>query len=61
MIAPASDQVAEQFGATNTVVIAMMTSIFVLAYGTVASVLPVLSSLTQISDSPWTALTRASE
>lgn len=34
MIAPASDQLASDFGVTNNVVIALMTSIFVLAYGT---------------------------
>lgn len=33
MIAPASDQLAGRFGETNTVIIAMYTSIFVLAYG----------------------------
>src|ERR1700733_4862300 len=33
MIAPASDAVARQFGVTNNVLIAMTTSIFVLAYG----------------------------
>lgn len=33
MIAPASDQLSSEFGETNTVVIAMYTSIFVLAYG----------------------------
>jgi len=32
MIAPASTQVAEQFGITNDVIIALITSIFVLAY-----------------------------
>ncbi|KDQ61903.1 hypothetical protein JAAARDRAFT_123222 [Jaapia argillacea MUCL 33604] len=32
MIAPASDQVAQQFGITSSVLIAMTTSIFVLAY-----------------------------
>ncbi|KAJ7067427.1 MFS polyamine transporter [Mycena amicta] len=32
MIAPASEQVAKDFGITNTVVIALVTSIFVLAY-----------------------------
>ena len=34
MIAPATDQLADQFGVTNNAVIALMTSIFVLAYGT---------------------------
>jgi len=33
MIAPASERVAAQFGATNTVVIAFVTSIFVLGFG----------------------------
>jgi hypothetical protein len=33
MIAPASAQVAERFGITNDVTIALVTSIFVLAYG----------------------------
>ena len=33
MIAPASDAVARQFGVTNNVLMAMTTSIFVLAYG----------------------------
>lgn len=33
MITPASGQVAQEFGVTNDVVIALMTSIFVLAYG----------------------------
>ncbi|KAI0067660.1 MFS polyamine transporter [Artomyces pyxidatus] len=32
MIAPATEQVAEQFGITSTVIIAMTTSVFVLAY-----------------------------
>ncbi|KAJ7643699.1 hypothetical protein FB45DRAFT_280497 [Roridomyces roridus] len=32
MIAPASGQVAERFGVTNTVVIALFTSIFILSY-----------------------------
>lgn len=32
MIAPASDQLADEFGVTNNAVIALMTSIFVLAY-----------------------------
>ncbi|THH06070.1 hypothetical protein EW145_g4340 [Phellinidium pouzarii] len=32
MVAPATDQIAEQFGITSTVVIAMTTSIFVLGY-----------------------------
>ncbi|PCH40176.1 MFS polyamine transporter [Wolfiporia cocos MD-104 SS10] len=32
MIAPASDQLAEQFGITNSAVIALLTSIFILAY-----------------------------
>ncbi|KZT11969.1 MFS polyamine transporter [Laetiporus sulphureus 93-53] len=32
MIAPASDQLAEQFGITNQTVIALVTSVFVLAY-----------------------------
>lgn len=36
MIAPASDQLASEFGERNTVVIAMYTSIFVLAYGACA-------------------------
>lgn len=34
MIAPASDQLAEEFGITSETVIALVTSIFVLAYGT---------------------------
>lgn len=34
IIAPASEQVAAEFGVTSSVVIAMMTSVFVLAYGT---------------------------
>lgn len=34
MVAPATETIATQFGVTNTVVIAMMTSVFVLAYGT---------------------------
>ena len=34
MIAPASDTLAAQFGITNTAVIALTTSVFVLAYGT---------------------------
>ena len=33
MIAPASDQVAMKFGITSPTIIAMTTSIFVLAYG----------------------------
>lgn len=33
MISPASEAVAQQFGITNNVIIAMTTSIFVLAYG----------------------------
>ena len=33
MIAPASDQLAQEFGITNETVIALVTSIFVLAYG----------------------------
>lgn len=33
MIAPAANQVAEQFGITNNVLVAMTTSIFVLGYG----------------------------
>jgi hypothetical protein len=33
MIAPASPQVAAHFGITNEVVIGLITSIFVLAYG----------------------------
>ena len=33
MIAPAADQVAEQFGITSNVLVAMTTSIFVLGYG----------------------------
>lgn len=33
MIAPASEQVAHRFGITDTVIIAMLTSIFVLGYG----------------------------
>lgn len=33
MVAPASDQLAASFGITNNAVIALTTSIFVLAYG----------------------------
>jgi len=33
MIAPASEKVAQQFGTTNPVLVAMTTSVFVLAYG----------------------------
>ena len=33
MIAPASGQLAEQFGIESSVVIALTTSVFVLAYG----------------------------
>lgn len=33
MIAPAASQVAEQFGITSSVLVAMTTSIFVLGYG----------------------------
>lgn len=33
MIAPASEQLASQFGITNAVVMAMTTSVFVLGYG----------------------------
>lgn len=33
MVAPASDQVAATFGINNNVIIALTTSIFVLAYG----------------------------
>ena len=33
MVAPAAEQVAEHFGITNNVMIAMTISIFVLAYG----------------------------
>lgn len=33
MIAPASDQLAEQFGITSSAIIALTTSVFVLAYG----------------------------
>lgn len=33
MIAPASDQVAAEFGITSTVMIALLTSIFLLAFG----------------------------
>jgi hypothetical protein len=33
MIAPAADQVAQQLGITNNVLVAMTTSIFVLGYG----------------------------
>jgi hypothetical protein len=33
MIAPAANQVAEQFGITSNVLIAMTTSIFILGYG----------------------------
>lgn len=40
MIAPASDQLADQFGVTNNAVIALMTSIFVLAYGTHVAISP---------------------
>lgn len=36
MIAPATDQLAEQFGITSDVVMAMTTSIFVLGYGTIS-------------------------
>lgn len=41
MIAPASDQLSAHFGERNTVVIAMYTSIFVLAYGEWVSVFEV--------------------
>lgn len=34
MIAPASDQLAREFSITNSAVIALVTSVFVLAYGT---------------------------
>ncbi len=37
MIAPASGQLATRFGVTNEVVIAMFTSIFVLAYAVSAA------------------------
>ena len=37
MIAPASDQLAQDFGITSSVIIALTTSIFVLAYGTLMS------------------------
>lgn len=33
MIAPATDQLAQQFGITSAVVMAMATSVFVLGYG----------------------------
>lgn len=33
MMAPASDQIAGQFGITNSSVIALLTSVFVAAYG----------------------------
>lgn len=33
MIAPASNQLAEQFGITSSAIIALTTSVFVLAYG----------------------------
>jgi hypothetical protein len=33
MVAPAANQLAGDFGVTNTAVIAMMTSVFVLGYG----------------------------
>lgn len=33
MMAPASDQIAAQFGITNSAIIALLTSVFVLAYG----------------------------
>ena len=33
MIAPAAAQVAEEFGITNNVLVAMTTSIFILGYG----------------------------
>ena len=34
MVAPATNQLASDFGVTSDVVTALMTSIFVLAYGT---------------------------
>lgn len=33
MVAPATEQIAREFGITNTVIIAMTTSVFVLAFG----------------------------
>ncbi|KLO07248.1 MFS polyamine transporter [Schizopora paradoxa] len=45
MIAPASHQIAEKFGQTNTVIIAMYTSIFILAYAIGPLVLGPLSEI----------------
>lgn len=33
MVAPATDQIAKEFGITNSVLVAMTTSIFVIGYG----------------------------
>lgn len=33
MVAPATEQIAREFGISNTVIIAMTTSVFVLAFG----------------------------
>jgi hypothetical protein len=52
MIAPASEKVAQQFGTTNPVLIAMTTSVFVLAYGedpALRSVAYLLPTMTQLS------------
>lgn len=44
MLAPVSDQIAQEFGITSTVLIAMITSIFLLAYGasSVFRIMPLL-------------------
>ena len=39
MVAPASDQLAAQFGITNSAIIALTISVFVLAYGKLKSTL----------------------
>lgn len=38
MVAPATDQIAEQFGIHSTVIIAMTTSVFVVGYGKFPSI-----------------------
>lgn len=45
MVAPATDAVAQQFGITSAVMIAMTTSIFVLAYGKLSRLLHILTIL----------------
>ena len=51
MIAPASEKVAQQFGTTNPVLVAMTTSVFVLAYGEDPALrfVAYLSTITQLS------------